>query len=281
MKLAQFVSLIVIVGGLVYSISSAPLDVTYIANEGFLLESGDHKILIDALFTEGPSSKYLVPSQGLIDKMVAGTPPFDDIDAVLVTHYHWDHFDAETAVRFLKHHPKTFLVGSQQVHDKLKTVADYNEIATQVKVIDSELHKEEELFLNEIDIKAIQLRHSPYMENGADRHRNVQNLAYFVNMGSQRIFHMGDAGMYNNKDFFHNYDFAADQIDVLFGPWFGILSQSIVNERIKPKVIIPMHIASDEWDRVTQKFLKTYPHVTVFKKSMEGKTFDLANRIGK
>ena len=54
MKRKQIAPYILLVCSLVADTTAKPLEVSYIANEGFLLQSGEKKVLIDALFGEGP-----------------------------------------------------------------------------------------------------------------------------------------------------------------------------------------------------------------------------------
>jgi L-ascorbate metabolism protein UlaG (beta-lactamase superfamily) len=81
----------------------APTDnapqITYVANEGFLIQAGGKKVLVDALF-EG-TKDYLAPSQELLTRMTEGSGPFADVDILLVTHPHDDHFNPKLVVGFL------------------------------------------------------------------------------------------------------------------------------------------------------------------------------------
>src|SRR5512140_678587 len=74
------------------------LEVTYLANEGFMIAMGNTKVLIDALYN---SKHFPSPSEALAAKMIDGISPFDNVDYALVTHDHGDHFDGEIMSRFL------------------------------------------------------------------------------------------------------------------------------------------------------------------------------------
>ena len=56
---------------------SSSLAVTYIANEGFMIECSARKILVDALFTESPQwpGVYAVPSDALLEQMESALRP--------------------------------------------------------------------------------------------------------------------------------------------------------------------------------------------------------------
>ncbi|MBE0675226.1 MAG: MBL fold metallo-hydrolase, partial [Bacteroidales bacterium] len=59
-------------------------EVTYIGNAGFMINIGDKKILVDALF-KGFAGDYEIP-QEVQDKLTLAQAPFDDVDLILVTH---------------------------------------------------------------------------------------------------------------------------------------------------------------------------------------------------
>ncbi len=54
---------------------SAPLVLTYLANEGVLLSVGDEKVLIDALFDK-PHPDYRAPSPEVLDGLIEGHAAF-------------------------------------------------------------------------------------------------------------------------------------------------------------------------------------------------------------
>lgn len=65
--------------------------ITYIANEGFLIQTENYKILMDGLFGGIKGDWCDQPSDSISESMVKGIAPFDNIDLVLVSHYHADH----------------------------------------------------------------------------------------------------------------------------------------------------------------------------------------------
>jgi hypothetical protein len=57
------------------------VNITYISNEGFLFETKNKKILIDALYANG-GEYYQVPLDKVITQMINGEKPFDNINAL-------------------------------------------------------------------------------------------------------------------------------------------------------------------------------------------------------
>ena len=72
---------------------SPSLTVEYLANEGVLISSGSSSVLIDGLFGDGLPGYATVPP-AVRDSLERALGRFGDIDLVLVTHVHRDHFSA-------------------------------------------------------------------------------------------------------------------------------------------------------------------------------------------
>ncbi|CAN5803609.1 hypothetical protein BH18ACI5_BH18ACI5_05700 [soil metagenome] len=108
------------------------LVVTYIANEGVLIASGDKQILIDGLHRRYQRGYPYLPEPHR-EKIETAAPPFDGIDLVLVSHLHLDHFHPESVGRHLQHNPQARLVSSQQVVGEVeKPFKDYAMIKSRV-----------------------------------------------------------------------------------------------------------------------------------------------------
>ena len=75
-----------------------PIQVTLAANAGVLLRVRNTSILIDALFADTSSCG---PSPETRERLLCGLPPFDEVDYVLFTHLHQDHFSEDVTREFL------------------------------------------------------------------------------------------------------------------------------------------------------------------------------------
>ena len=79
--------------------------VTYLGNEGLVVDYGTGKVLIDGLYDEDMGRYQLTPPH-LRAQLMAGLDPFDRIDAVLVTHLHPDHFSADALAAYMAAQPQ-------------------------------------------------------------------------------------------------------------------------------------------------------------------------------
>ena len=115
-------------------------NVTYIANEGFLIEVGSQKIMIDAIFDDRSISYAHVPDEETLSLMQASKAPFDDIDLLLVTHSHRDHFSVAPVLEHLKSNPSCVLIGPPQVVKGLKIVEpEFEKDDLKVREVDLDL----------------------------------------------------------------------------------------------------------------------------------------------
>ena len=96
-------AVLLILGAQIIAGCAAPtVELTAIANEGFLIRSAGRTVLVDALFrATAPYPEFFSqgPSEDLVRQMVSGEGVFNRIDLALVTHSDGDHFHAATALK--------------------------------------------------------------------------------------------------------------------------------------------------------------------------------------
>jgi len=67
----------------------AALRVTYLANEGVLLEAGDTRVVIDGLHRHYKDLYATLPDRAR-EALESAVPPWDGIDLIVVSHRHRD-----------------------------------------------------------------------------------------------------------------------------------------------------------------------------------------------
>ena len=75
--------------------------VTYVANEAVLITNGDKKVLFDPFFHQTFGTYQSVPEQTK-QAIFSGTPPFDKLTAIFISHAHGDHFAADDVLKYLQ-----------------------------------------------------------------------------------------------------------------------------------------------------------------------------------
>lgn len=71
------------------------MEITYLINSGLLIEAGGKKIIIDAL--SGKTDYFDKMPKKLIKEITKGEGLFENLNAMIFTHNHEDHFDQESA----------------------------------------------------------------------------------------------------------------------------------------------------------------------------------------
>lgn len=217
--------------------TSAGLTVTYVANEGFLIASGDTKILVDALFAGG-----IDPYRTLDDerraRMLAGRPPFDGVDLVLVTHEHADHFDAETAISFLSSRDDAILITTPQARARLAGELDDADDPLMTRIRSSLPAEGERETIDHagITVTTLNLHHG--------RRRNpTENLGFLLTLGDVTLLHVGDT-VASAEEIAANA-LADEDIDIALLPYWMLTSDQwtdAVTDAIVARSILAMHV---------------------------------------
>lgn len=259
-----------------FSQNGQEVNITYIANEGFLIESGGHKILIDA-FIESGFNVYLEAGDDDKRKLTNAQAPFDDIDYLLITHYHRDHFEANQTAAHLLNNGSTILVAPPQAVDSLKKLESFSQFQNQICLAPAEFGGELDLTKDGISIHALCVNHSPYMEDGKDRHAQVQNIAYSIELDGIRFLHFGDATLSNSYDLFKADEKLASKTDFIFLEYFDVdsLSKDFVKEILTPSHKIFMHVPPAHLEKIIPFVEQHYSDPIIFKNSMEAIKFNL------
>jgi L-ascorbate metabolism protein UlaG (beta-lactamase superfamily) len=248
--------------------TAATVEITYIANEGVLISSGDKQILIDGLHREyGREYAFLPPAQR--EQIESAKAPYDEIDLILVSHLHLDHFHPESVGLHLQHNPKALLVSSRQVVDEMeKNFKNYQAIRARVMGATPPWKEKVAMKIAGIDFEILSLRH------GTGRHASIQNLGHIIKLGGKKLLHIGDAD--TAVENFDQFNLDEEGIDIAFIPvWFllGPEGQTIVREHIKPRQIIAVHISPSEGETTSAQIRQTFPGAVAFTTLLEKKHF--------
>jgi L-ascorbate 6-phosphate lactonase len=237
------------------------IEITFISNAGFLIVSGEKKILVDGLW--GSTKADEVP-RGARASMKEAQPPFDNVDLALTTHVHADHFDASVAGAYLENNPTVIFVSTEDVVESLElSFAGFSSIQDRVRAVQPERGERILLTLNGIDIEVLNLHHGIGVP--------VRNNAYLFTIGGLKLFHTGDIGVTFEE--IQVYELFNDEIDIAFVPYsFMTLKgeeERILKESIKAKRLIPMHINPGYTRDVLEQIDEEYPEAIVFYEKMQ------------
>ena len=245
------------------------MEVVYIANAGFFISCGKHKILIDALF-RGGFGRYPVPEKEVLESMVKGEPPYNNVDLLLFTFKQAAHFDHYLTENYLVNNPETVLLAPRQVGLDLELYgSQFPKIEQQVVTITPPMKSYAEVTIKGIKVKILRLNYGS----------SFQNLGYIIKLEGKTLCFLGDAVLKNNEDTIQQLGLGQQGIDVLFITYWDFLNgeaRAIIHEHIQPKHIAVMHIPTADADNITkeiQKLDNEYPNVTVFRKNMAKRVY--------
>jgi L-ascorbate metabolism protein UlaG (beta-lactamase superfamily) len=235
------------------------LEVKYIANEGVLISSGGKQVLIDGLHRQyGIHYAFLPPAQR--DQIETAKAPFDNIDLLLVSHLHLDHFHPESVGLHLKHNPNTRLVSSEQVVNEVeKNFKDIEAIKARVTAATPPLREKVAMKVAGIDFEILGVGH------GSERFRSVQNLGHIIKLGGKKLLHIGDAD--TSAEIFEKFNLDEEGIDIAILPFWFLLDkngQTVIKEHIKPKHIIAVHISPIEAKKIAEQIKQVFPDAVAF-----------------
>lgn len=242
------------------SAQSAPgVTVTFLANEGVLLASATQKVLIDALYD--PYKTYGVPHDSTRRALRQAGPPFNDVDVVLVTHWHGDHFGAAPVTDHLKANPRAILVTSQQVVDSLRRYPPARELPssrTLARAVASGERRRE--IVNGVPIELLGVTH------GDGRHENVQHRGFVVEIGGRRVLHLGDT--FFTEQEFSRLRLDTSRIDIALLPgWALVEHRALVERWIKPRQVAAIHQLAGDFEHALL-LERAWPGAVVFTRSL-------------
>jgi L-ascorbate metabolism protein UlaG (beta-lactamase superfamily) len=264
-------------------VSAPEIRVTYIANEGFLIETDSRRVLVDTLFGNDNIHWCHVPADTTRQQMESAAPPFDAIDLILVTHWHSDHFRAGAVLRHLESNRAGTLVASPQVIERLRADPAWTEAyEEQLREVRLDLFATAELSVAGIQLEAHRLRHCEYLipddETGGmrDKHETVENLAYVIEIDGARILHLGDAFLHENRDHFETFSWKP--LGLVFFEGWTPESIEILQQQLSPKQVVAMHLPpdSEQIERIREYLAGGIPNAVVFRKPGESRQFVLS-----
>jgi L-ascorbate metabolism protein UlaG (beta-lactamase superfamily) len=246
------------------------VDVTYLANEGFFLESGRYSVLIDAFVREPVGVFAALPTE-LHRDMANAKPPFDELTLVLVSHDHPDHVQWRGIEKFLSKNEQAQLITAAPIVMGFEAGAqDYAAIEKRVTTVPVKRGSIKRLLQEEMSIDFFTLEH----HGKGDR---VFNVAHLIEMGGMRILHVGDADPSPGN--FAAHGLAAKDIDIVFVPYWFFGSPAgvkVLFEDIGARIVVACHVPPQELETFGAALKEKFPEVVLFTEPLEKRSFQPA-----
>jgi L-ascorbate metabolism protein UlaG (beta-lactamase superfamily) len=250
------------------------VDITFIANDGFLLTDGSRKVLVDAIFSEG-SGTFTTPPAAVLTEERNATTPFNSVDFLLSTHHHADHINARYVAEHMVNDNGSMLLCPLQVYDSMAATDAFATIDDRIVPLLPDVAEKIDTLINGYDLRIVSLIHYNNMVT-------IQNLGYIFSLGDITIFHPGD-GFLNDTTEIKNLNLASDSIDLLFLSYrvlnndFDNLGRKVI-QYINPKAVIVMHIPINQAEHYSDLVtgLQNMPPFYVMEEQMSELTFILS-----
>jgi L-ascorbate metabolism protein UlaG (beta-lactamase superfamily) len=219
---------------------------TYLANEGVMISAGDVKVLFDPFFHNDYGIYQLVPEK-IMNSIMSNTAPYNNINAIFVSHAHGDHFAEEDMLAYMLTHTKVELVAPTQAIVELQKLDGYKQIEKRITRIELAYKQKPISFtVKGIKVDAVRIPHA-----GWPGRADISNIVYRVTLPALvehealTFIHMGDADP-NDSHFRPLAEFwNAQKTTVAFPPYWFFLSATgnyILDYRINADTSIGVHV---------------------------------------
>ena len=216
--------------------ASPGLQITLLGNEGFLVEAGGSTVIVDGLYSG--LHGYVAPTDEQRGSRERAEPPFDEVDLVLVTHNHPDHFDARVVEGFLNANRHAVFVSTPMAVDHLRDEGDrFRSISERVVAVYPAEGESQHLEIDGIGIEVLNLHH------GRDRSLPVENIGFVVEMNGASFLHIGDT--LATADELAALELSDRGIDIAFVPYWHLLDSKSAGdylEVIDATTVVAMHL---------------------------------------
>lgn len=213
--------------------------VTYLGNEALMVEHEGLKVLFDPFFHNTFNTYQAVPEPIRV-ALFNGVAPYNDIDAIFISHAHADHFSSGDITLFLKQHKESILIAPQQAIDSLGLHDET--ISARLHAIEL-AYKDEPITqtLNGIRFDVVRIPHA-----GWPQRAEISNLVFRVSLSDEvTVVHMGDADP-NDEHFQPLMEHWKQQkTDTAFPPYWFFMSESgkfILSNRIQANENVGVHV---------------------------------------
>jgi L-ascorbate metabolism protein UlaG (beta-lactamase superfamily) len=244
------------------------VDVTFLANAGFFLESGRYSVLIDAFLRE-PTDLFAGLPDAVYKQLVNAQAPFDELTIVLVSHDHPDHAQMRGLEKYLGKNRLAQLMTSPPVIRSLQAHArDFEALHRRITPIPTSRNSGNKIVQEEMSIEFLPLEHR------GKPGEEVLNLGHLIEIGGVRVLHVGDAQP--TVENFGAYDLDQRRIDVAIVPyWFFNQAKGVqvLNEEIRARTVVACHVPPSELEKFGEALKAMFPEVILFREAMEKRTF--------
>jgi len=205
-----------------YAHSEAPTQTTYLGNEGIMVSDGHTTILFDPLYPNGFGTYQMVP-EAMRDDLMGGAAPFENVDAIFISHMHPDHFSVDEVIAYMQAHETVRLFAPTQAVDWMREETEDEAIFDRVTPVGLErLDAPLSFTEGDLTIDVVRIPHA-----GWPAREEVSNLVWRVTMSDGiTVMHLGDADPQDEHYAPHADHWMVKHTDAAYPPyWFYMMGE--------------------------------------------------------
>jgi L-ascorbate metabolism protein UlaG (beta-lactamase superfamily) len=230
---------------------------TYLANEGVVLEGEGGRIFLDAFFGDGLPDYPVVPA-ALRDSMERGLEGFAGPAAALTTHPHRDHFDPAALARYLGRNAEAVAVGPAGIAARLDSVSPG--LRARIRELAPTSAKPATLDIGWALIQALPIPHGHTM-------RPVEHVAYLVALDGITALHLGDTS--SDPETWPGLGLPRTGVDLALVPFWYALDDARFASLLRvtrARTVVLLHLPrrpDPGWEAAARDVRRRYPQVEI------------------
>ena len=238
--------------------SRPPAVITFVDHACFLLTGAEGTVLID-------------PGRGLsaamVQRLTNGHPPFAELDLILVTHTHSDHFDPRLIDLLLQQHEDAVFASTQAAVVAMGGQNPDWVGSDRLQAVEPGTGGSLSLILNGVAVEALDMPHD----------LPVVNLGYIVTLNGRRLLHAGDVA---HPDYLAAHNLRARDLDVALIPYPLLFPENLAPGALaalydaldmEQTALVPMHFTPDGSldERLSRRLIDGWRGGHVFRAPLE------------
>lgn len=228
---------------------------TFIGSHGYFLESSDKKVALDAhIYWEGSNHGYIKPTEEIKENIENANEPFNDIDLLLVSHAHADHYNAQIIENSMNLNEEAILVVTPEVYDAISTEAtNISSFQERIWVPELKFYESIDTIINEIALSVTNIKHGQ---------ENMPLYVYSFVLDNIRFTQLNSWNSISGE-MYDTLGFNKEKADVAFLGYDYIMNSSkfdLFKDHINPKFSTISHVDGATDSKINNIQAKVYEY---------------------